>query len=110
MALSLAIASEITKRMLWPTPALDSRLLDETDDEDDGGGGGGETPPGANPNSEFIIAPFVRSFVVIKAIARRSRSTTTSVVPGCRARPIGIANPILGRMALNSRGGSTLRC
>ena len=29
---------------------------------------------------------------------------------GCRARPIGIAKPILGRMALNSRGGSTLRC
>jgi len=81
--------------MLWPTPALDSRLLDESDDEDDGGGGGGETPPGANPNSEFIIAPFVRSFVVIKAIARRSRSTTTSVVPVAAPGRSGSQNPFL---------------
>ena len=107
MALSLAMASEITKRMLWPTPALDSRLLDESDDEDDGGGGGGETPPGANPNSEFIIAPFVRDDQGDRAsIALDDNFCGT----GCRARPIGIAKPILGRMALNSRGGSTLRC
>jgi len=94
VALSLAIASEITKRMLWPTPALDSRLLDESDDEDDGGGGGGETPPGANPNSEFIIAPFV-TFLVIKAIARRSRSTTTSVVPVAAPGRSGSRTPFL---------------
>ena len=95
MALSLAIASEITKRMLWPTPALDSRLLDETDDEDDGGGGGGETPPGANPNSEFIIAPFVRSFLVIKAIARRSRSRQLLWYPVAAPGRSGSRTPFL---------------